>query len=151
MKGLTTEHGRFPNSNLPHDSPPMESPTNRRQPRNSLPTALDAITRSNIKRDTDLIMQSATTNLASYSYLHPQPYMNPFEPPRKRHNLKSPYMEQESRGSVLRDGSKTSTGSASPIGKTPGYRPASSGSISSAAPTEADTMHTERDSPQQSK
>lgn len=75
----------------------------------------------------------------------------PYEPPRKRH-LKSPYsLEQETRGSVLRDGSKTSTGSASPIGKSAGgYRPASSGS--SAAPTEADTLHsTERDSPQQSK
>lgn len=97
-------------------------------------------------------MQSATSNLGSYSsYLHPQPYMPiPYEPPRKRH-LKSPYsLEQETRGSVLRDGSKTSTGSASPIGKSTGYRPASSGS--SAAPTEADTLHsTERDSPQQSK
>lgn len=149
VKGLTTEHGRFPNSNLPHDSPPMESPTNRRQPRNNLPTGLDAITRNSIKRDTDLIMQSATTNLASYSsYLYPQPHMSipSFEPARKRH-LKSPYMEQENRGSVLRDG-KASTGSASPIGKTPGYRPASSGS--SAAPTEADTLQVERDSPQQS-
>lgn len=150
VKGLTTEHGRFPNSNLPHDSPPMESPTSRRQPRNNLPTALDAITRNSIKRDTDLIMQSATTNLSSYpSYLYPQSHITlPFENPRKRH-LKSPYLEQENRGSVLRDGSKTSTGSASPIGKTPGYRPASSGS--SAAPTEADTLQQERDSPQQSK
>jgi hypothetical protein len=110
---------------------------------------MDAITKSSIKRDTDLIMQSATTNFQNY--LHPQPYMQvPYEHSRKR-QMKSPYSLEQERGSVLRDGSKTSPiGSASPIGKTTGqYRPASSGS--SVAPTEADTMQPERDSPQQSK
>lgn len=53
------------------------------------------------------------------SYL---PYMQRplnFDPPRKRH-LRSPFTEQEHRDSVLRDGSKASTGSISPITK--GYR-----------------------------
>lgn len=145
---MTTEHGRCTtNSTFPHESPPVELPARRQ--RNSFAN-LDPITKSGIKRETDLIMQSAVQTFP-HNYLHPQPYMpSPYEPARKRH-MKNPYTnldQQETRGSVLRDGSKTSTGSPSPIGKT-GYRPASSGS--SVAPTEADTMQTERDSPQQSK
>ncbi|CAO1301950.1 unnamed protein product [Diamesa serratosioi] len=148
VKGLTTEHGRCANSSLPHESPPIELPTAVRRQRNNFAAGMDAITKSSIKRDTDLIMQSATTNFQNY--LHPQPYMQvPYEHSRKR-QMKSPYSLEQERGSVLRDGSKTSPiGSASPIGKTTGYRPASSGS--SVAPTEADTMQPERDSPQQSK
>lgn len=146
MKGLTTEHGRCTtDSTFPHGNPPIEVPARRQ--RNSF-SNLDPITKSGIKRETDLIMQSAVQTFPNYL---PQPYMpSPYEPARKRH-MKNPYTnldQQETRGSVLRDGSKTSTGSPSPIGKTPGYRPASSGS--SVAP-EADTLLQERDSPQQSK
>jgi hypothetical protein len=142
VKGLTTEHGRCTtNAAFPHENSPVELPARRQ--RNSFAN-LDPITKSGIKRETDLIMQSAVQTFP-HNYLHPQPYMpSPYEPARKRH-LKNPYTnidQQETRGSVLRDGSKAaSTGSPSPIGK--GYnRP---------APTEADTMQTERDSPQQSK
>lgn len=149
VKGLTTEHGRCTtNSTFPHENAPVELPPRRQ--RNSFAN-LDPITKSGIKRETDLIMQSAVQTFP-HSYLHPQPYMpSPYEPARKRHmkNLYTTLDQQETRGSVLRDGSKAaSTGSPSPIGKS-GYRPASSGS--SVAPTEADTMQTERDSPQQSK
>jgi hypothetical protein len=149
VKGLTTEHGRCTtNTTFPHETSPVETMPPRRQ-RNSFAN-LDPITKSGIKRETDLIMQSAVQTFP-HNYLHPTPYMpSPYEPARKRH-MKNPYTnldQQETRGSVLRDGSKTSTGSPSPIGKG-GYRPASSGS--SVAPTEADTMQTERDSPQQSK
>lgn len=148
VKGLTTEHGRCTtNTTFPHETSPVELPARRQ--RNSFAN-LDPITKSGIKRETDLIMQSAVQTFP-HNYLHPQPYMpSPYEPARKRH-MKNPYTnldQQETRGSVLRDGSKTSTGSPSPVGKA-GYRPASSGS--SVAPTEADTMQTERDSPQQSK
>jgi hypothetical protein len=149
VKGLTTEHGRCTtnSTSFPHESSPVEMP--QRRQRNSF-SNLDPITKSGIKRETDLIMQSAVQTFP-HNYLHPQPYMaSPYEPARKRH-LKNPYTnldQQETRGSVLRDGSKTSVGSPSPIGK-PYNRPASSGS--SVAPTEADTMQTERDSPQQSK
>jgi hypothetical protein len=149
VKGLTTEHGRCTtnSTSFPHENSPVELPPRRQ--RNSF-SNLDPITKSGIKRETDLIMQSAVQTFP-HNYLHPQPYMaSPYEPARKRH-LKNPYTnldQQETRGSVLRDGSKTSTGSPSPIGKAYN-RPASSGS--SVAPTEADTMQTERDSPQQSK
>ncbi|KAL7041315.1 hypothetical protein ACKWTF_000722 [Chironomus riparius] len=150
VKGLTTEHGRCTtNTNFPSDS---SSPTDlpSRRLRNSF-SNLDPITKSGIKRETDMIMAGAVTSFP-HNYLQPQPYMpSPYEPARKRHmkNLYTNIDQQETRGSVLRDGSKTSTGSPSPVGKTAGYRPASSGS--SAAHTEADTMQTERDSPQQSK
>uniref|UniRef100_A0A6P4F7K9 Broad-complex core protein isoforms 1/2/3/4/5-like n=1 Tax=Drosophila rhopaloa TaxID=1041015 RepID=A0A6P4F7K9_DRORH len=70
-----------------------------------------------------------------------------YEPLRKR-PLRSPYPEQEQRGSVLRDGSKSSE-CPSPINKPPYHRPSSS--ASSTAPTEADTMHSERASPQSSR
>lgn len=149
VKGLTTEHGRCTtNTTFPHENAPVELPARRQ--RNSF-AHLDPITKSGIKRETDLIMQSAVQTFP-HNYLHPQPYMpSPYEPARKRSmkNLYTNLDQQETRGSVLRDGSKAaSTGSPSPIGKS-GYRPASSGS--SVAPTEADTMQTERDSPQQSK
>ncbi|KAG5676152.1 hypothetical protein PVAND_006001 [Polypedilum vanderplanki] len=153
VKGLTTEHGRcatnnsnFPQENNAERTPEAAAPTSRRF-RNSF-SQLDPITKSGIKRETDMIMAGAITSFPTYL---PQPYMpSPYEPARKRHmkNLYTNTDQQETRGSVLRDGSKTSTGSPSPISsKTGNYRPASSGS--SAAP-EADTMQTERDSPQQS-
>lgn len=79
------------------------------------------------------------------NHLYQRPH--PFDPPRKRH-LRSPFpTEQETRDSVLRDGSKTSTGSVSPISK--GYRPGSSASTT--APSEADSLKMERVSPQQSR
>lgn len=67
-----------------------------------------------------------------------------FEPPRKR-ALRSPFGEQQevTRGSVLRDG-KSSSDSVSPQGKQ--YRPSSSASSTNL--TEADTMQSERASPQ---
>lgn len=152
MKGLTTEHGRCAtnNSNFPQENAlPADAPTPRRQ-RNSF-AHLDPITKSDIKRETDMIMAGAVTTFP-HNYLNPQPYHmpSPYEPARKRKNLYTSLDQQETtRGSVLRDGSKTSVGSPSPIGKSASYnRPTSSGS--SAAP-EADTMQTERDSPQQSK
>ena len=148
MKGLTTEHGRCTTNSTFPDNAPVELPARRQ--RNSF-SNLDPLTKSGIKRETDLIMQSAVTTFP-HNYLHPQPFMpSPYEPARKRHmkNLYTNLDQQETRGSVLRDGSKAaSTGSPSPIGKS-GYRPASSGS--SVAPTDADTMQSERDSPQQAK
>lgn len=152
MKGLTTEHGRCTtNTNFPPESTlPADAAPSRRL-RTSFQN-LDPITKSGIKRETDMIMAGAVASFP-HTYLNPQPYMpSPYEPaPRKR---KTPYtnldLQETTRGSVLRDGSKTtSVGSPSPIGKSANYRPNSSGS--SAAPTEADTMQTERDSPQQSK
>lgn len=99
-----------------------------------------------------MIMAGAVSTFP-HNYLNPQPYHmpSPYEPARKRKNLYTNLDQQETRGSVLRDGSKTSVGSPSPVGKSSANynRPTSSGS--SAAPTEADTMQTERDSPQQSK
>jgi hypothetical protein len=151
VKGLTTEHGRCTTNSTPypHENPPVELPT--RRVRNSF-SNLDPITKSGIKRETDLIMQGAISNFTGSNYMHPNAYIpNPFEPARKRH-MKSSYtnLEQETtRGSVLRDGSKASVGSPSPVGKNLYNRPESSGS--SATHTEADTMQTERDSPQQSK
>lgn len=148
MKGLTTEHGRCTtNTNFPPENQmPVDLPTTRRI-RTSFQN-LDPITKSGIKRETDMIMAGAVTSFPNY--LNPQPYMpSPYEPARKRKNPYTSLDQQETRGSVLRDGSKTSVGSPSPVGKSANYRPTSSGS--SAAPTEADTMQTERDSPQQSK
>lgn len=149
MKGLTTEHGRCTtNTNFPQEnSLPTDAPPTSRRLRTSFQN-LDPITKSGIKRETDMIMAGAVTSFP-HTYLNPTPYMpSPYEPARKRKNLYTNLDQQETRGSVLRDGSKTSVGSPSPIGKSANYRPTSSGS--SAAP-EADTMQTERDSPQQSK
>lgn len=158
VKGLTAEHGRFnqPSSQThpPPSSPHHEPPVTRRQShqqRSSL-ASLDSYAKS-VKRETDMIMHSSPASLSSYpSYMPPYlPQMN-FEPPRKRH-LKSPFQEQDSpRGSVLRDGSKAGLSSPSPVGKG-GYGAGSNrpSSVSSNAPTEADTQQMERNSPQQSK
>jgi hypothetical protein len=105
--------------------------------------------RNSIKRETDMILKSSSVIPGFSPYLTPQYNPLPYEahPQQRKRHLQSLYTEQEARGSVLRDGSKASTGSASPISKS--YRPASSGS--SVAPTEADTLQADRDSPQQSK
>lgn len=102
----------------------------------------------NLKQECDSLMQSSTAGALAASM---PPYVPPiyrpmsFEPPRKR-VLRSPYGEPEVRGSVLRDGSKNSSSEcASPISKPPYHRPSSS--ASSNAPTEADTMQSERTSP----
>ncbi|XP_058120628.1 zinc finger protein chinmo [Anopheles ziemanni] len=88
-----------------------------------------------------------STPASSFSpYLQPAAYMPPYD--RKR-PLRSPFYEHQeaTRDSVLRDG-KASAGNGSPVSGSKNYRPSSSGS--SATPTEADTIHTDRDSPQQS-
>lgn len=169
VKGLTAEHGRFntnPNqSHQPPNSPLHEPPVTRtrqqhqpqqqQQQRNSL--SLNEVFAKNVKRETDMILHSTPSALASYASQYLPPYMpqlNYPEHPRKR-PLKSPYSEQESpRGSVLREGSKgTPVSSQSPVGgKSYGGsagRPASS--ASSVAPTEADTQQMERNSPQSTK
>lgn len=62
-------------------------------------------------------------------------------------------MDQEasSRGSVLRDGSKATVSSQSPVGSKYAASVGRPSSGSSIAPTEADTQQMERNSPQQSK
>lgn len=144
---MTTEHGRIANQNQAQQDGPLESPPTRRNQRNSLSSSLENLARTNIKRENDMIMHSTGAALGYPSYLTPTYLHTPYEPQRKR-GLRSPYSEQETRGSVLRDGSKASIRSASPIGNK-SYRPASSGS--SVAPTEADTLQADRDSPQQSR
>lgn len=180
MKGLTAEHGRFnsnSNPNQSHQSPSSPhhepvAPVTRRQSQlasaqpHTQRSPLDSFVAKSIKRETDMILHSTPSALASYApqYMPPfLPQLNYPEHPRKR-SLKSPYLDQESsRGSVLRDGSKgTPVSSQSPVGGkrgSSGYgdgsaagstgRPASS--ASSVAPTEADTQQMERNSPQQSK
>ncbi|KAH8412379.1 hypothetical protein KR009_001612 [Drosophila setifemur] len=107
----------------------------------------------NLKQECDSLMHPGSSGSSSgMGYTHVPPiYHRPmsYEPLRKR-ALRSPYAEQELRGSVLRDGSKNSSSECpSPINKPPYHRPSSS--ASSTAPTEADTMHSERASPQSSR
>lgn len=168
VKGLTAEHNRFTNpsssssTNVPSAHPPPSSPQchdvspmSRRQSHQTRGnmSSLDSYAKS-VKRETDMIMHSSPASLTSYQpYLTPYlPQMN-FEPPRKRHQ-KSPFMDQDSspRGSVLRDGSKgMGLNSPSPVGGKSGYGGGRPSSVSSNAPTEADTQQMERNSPQQSK
>lgn len=160
VKGLTTEHGRFASANATqpqpsfHETPNnLPSPAARRQQRNSLSASLESINRA-VK--TESLAGSGggggggggTTTSNFSSYLQPSYLPQPYEASRKR-SIRSPYFEQQeaTRGSVLRDG-KASVGNDSPVSGSKNYRPSSSGS--SAAPTEADTLHTDRDSPQQS-
>lgn len=103
-----------------------------------------------LKQECDSLMHPGGSSSSSggMGYTHVPPIYRPisYEPLRKR-ALRSPYAEQEQRGSVLRDGSKNSSSECpSPINKPPYHRPSSS--ASSTAPTEADTMHSERASPQ---
>lgn len=166
VKGLTTEHGRFASANATqsqqpafHESNNLPSPASRRQQRNSLSASLESINRigGGIVKNEPLPGSgggggaggggsgATTPNFASYL---PPTYIPPsYETSRKR-SIRSPFYEEATRGSVLRDG-KASVGNDSPVSGSKNYRPSSSGS--SAAPTEADTAHTDRDSPQQSK
>ncbi|XP_021701430.1 zinc finger protein chinmo isoform X1 [Aedes aegypti] len=169
VKGLTTEHGRFASANATqsqqpafHESNNLPSPASRRQQRNSLSASLESINRiGGIVKNEPLPgggggggggggaggggSGGATTPNFS-SYLPPTYMPTPYESSRKR-SIRSPFYEEATRGSVLRDG-KASVGNDSPVSGSKNYRPSSSGS--SAAPTEADTAHTDRDSPQQS-
>lgn len=99
-----------------------------------------------LKQECDSLMHPSSSTLGAMpSYVPPMYRPMSYEPLRKR-ALRSPYAEQEVRGSVLRDGSKNPSECPSPISKPPYHRPSSS--ASSTAPTEADTMHSERASPQ---
>lgn len=164
-----------------HENPPPESPSGRRNNRNSISgnggnngggvggnggsggggsggggnssgnnnnnSSAGALGLGILKQECDSIMHPSSSTLGGIPPYMPQMYRPiSFEPPRKR-ALRSPYAEQEIRGSVLRDGSKNSSDSASPNSKP--YRPLSS--ASSTAPTEADTMQSERASPESSR
>jgi len=101
-----------------------------------------------LKQECDSLMHpSSSSSSLGMAYVPPM-YHRPisFNEPLRKRILRSPYAEQEQRGSVLRDGSKNSSECPSPINKPPYHRPSSS--ASSTAPTEADTMHSERASPQ---
>ncbi|EDW03774.1 GH11419 [Drosophila grimshawi] len=105
-----------------------------------------------LKQECDSLMHpSSSTSLGAMSGYVPPMYHRPmsFNEPLRKRALRSPFAEQELRGSVLRDGSKNSSECPSPINKPPYHRPSSS--ASSTAPTEADTMHSERASPQSSR
>lgn len=155
----------------------LPSPASRRAQRNSLSASLESINRV-VKNEQGVNSQAGgnsgidrgglgdrggpddgpdggrrrggSTTPSFSSYLQPSYLPQPYESSRKR-SMRSPFYEphQEAtaRGSVLRDG-KASIGNDSPVSGSKNYRPSSSGS--SAAPTEADTAHTDRDSPQQS-
>ncbi|XP_055386537.1 zinc finger protein chinmo isoform X2 [Condylostylus longicornis] len=173
VKGLSTEHGRLAAAQSQSHESPIESPTNRRHnSRNSL-SSQGGNEGSNIsgiggvgsgasgvsgnsgvggvggslKQECDSLMHPSSSSLGGIPSYLPSIYRPlTYDPPRKRH-FRSPFPEQETRGSVLRDGSKGSSESASPLNKS--YRPSSS--ASSTAPTEADTMQSERASPQSSR
>lgn len=158
VKGLTTEHGRFASANATQPQPFHETPNNlpspaaRRQQRNSLSASQESINRA-VKSESLAGSGGGggggSTPTANFSsYLQPSYLPQPYETSRKR-SIRSPFFEHQeaTRGSVLRDG-KASVGNDSPVSGSKNYRPSSSGS--SAAPTEADTVHTDRDSPQQS-
>ncbi|KAG4070846.1 hypothetical protein HA402_011072 [Bradysia odoriphaga] len=153
VKGLSTEHGRLAAAQSQSHETQLDTSLNRRQQRNSLsggstPSTPVHTAHTSLKQECDSIMHPSSSSLGGFSpYLPPMYRPITFDAARKRH-LRSPFTEQEiSRQSVLRDGSKGSAESASPVSK--GYRPASS--ASSTAPTEADTMQTERASPQSSR
>lgn len=101
----------------------------------------------NLKQECDSLIHTNNSTLSNVvpSYVPPMYRPIAYEPLRKR-ALRSPYAEQELRGSVLRDGSKNSPECSSPVSKANYHRPSSS--ASSTAPTEADTIHSERISPQ---
>lgn len=177
VKGLSTEHGRLAAAQAQqHEHPPPESPSGRRNNRNSISgnggnngggvggnggsgggggssggnnnsSSGGPLGMGILKQECDSLMHPSSSTLGGIPPYMPQMYRPmSFEPPRKR-ALRSPYAEQEIRGSVLRDGSKNSSDSASPNSKP--YRPLSS--ASSTAPTEADTMQSERASPESSR
>lgn len=100
----------------------------------------------NIKQEGDSLIHTNNSTLTNVvpSYIMPMYRPITYEPLRKR-VLRSPYAEQELRGSVLRDGSKNFPECSSPVNKGVYYRPSSS--ASSTTPTEADTLHSEHVSP----
>lgn len=140
MKGLSTEHGRLAAAQSQSHESQIDSPLGRRQQRNSLSgssgnggggnlvnslsgsgntsSSSGHLGLSSLKQECDSLMHPSSSSLGGISpYLPPMYRPLTFDPPRKRH-LRSPYTEQETRGSVLRDGSKGgSTESASPINK----------------------------------
>lgn len=137
VKGLSTEHGRLAAAQSQSHENQLNSSVSRRQQRNSVsgggggngggggggsapPTPVHTGLNS-LKQECDSIMHPSSSGLGSFSpYLPPMYRPLPYDPPRKRH-LRSPFSEQEiSRQSVLRDGSKGSAESASPVSK--GYR-----------------------------
>ncbi|XP_053695929.1 zinc finger protein chinmo [Sabethes cyaneus] len=164
VKGLTTEHGKFASANAAQPQTPnnLPSPASRRQQRNSLSASLESINR--VVKNEPLSGSGAggggcaggggggggSTTPNFSSYLQPSYLPQPYESSRKR-SIRSPFYEHQeatARGSVLRDGKTSIPGNDSPVSGSKNYRPSSSGS--SAAATEADTVHTDRDSPQQS-
>ncbi|XP_065088395.1 zinc finger protein chinmo isoform X4 [Ochlerotatus camptorhynchus] len=165
VKGLTTEHGRFASANATqsqqpafHESNNLPSPAARRQQRNSLSASLESINRIGGKNESLAGSggggggagggSGGTTTPNFSSYLPPTYMPQPYETTNRKRSIRSPFYEETTRGSVLRDGKATGVGNDSPVSGSKNYRPSSSGS--SAAPTEADTVHTDRDSPHQS-
>lgn len=127
VKGLSTEHGRLAAAQSQSHETQMDTSTqNRRQQRNSMsggstPSTPVHTGLNSLKQECDSIMHPSSSGLGGFSPYLPTMYRPlPFDPPRKRH-LRSPFTEQEiSRQSVLRDGSKGSAESPSPVSK--GYR-----------------------------
>jgi len=133
VKGLSTEHGRLAAAQS------QSHEQDRRHQRNSGDGALPLNT---LKQECDSLMNPSSSGMAGFTPYLPQMY-RPYDASRKR-NQRSPFSEQD-RQSVLRDGSRGSAENAT----TKRNRPSSS--ASSTAPTEADTMQTERASPQSSR
>lgn len=132
VKGLSTEHGRLAAAqSQSHDAQldtSSSSAMSRRQQRVSMsgsgstPSTPVHSGMNSLKQECDSIMHPSSSGLGGFSPYLPNMYHRPlpFDPPRKRH-LRSPFTEQEiSRQSVLRDGSKGSAESPSPVSK--GYR-----------------------------
>ncbi|KAL5280756.1 chinmo family protein [Megaselia abdita] len=163
VKGLSTEHGRLAAAQTQSHESLENSPTSRgRHHRNSVTGSGAGANSSSsstasgngdhsrglTKQECDSLMHPSSSSLGGLSpYLPPIYRPMSYEPPRKR-ALRSPFTEQQevTRGSVLRDG-KSSSDSVSPQGKQ--YRPSSSASSTNL--TEADTMQSERASPQSSR
>lgn len=124
VKGLSTEHGRLAAAQSQSHETQLDTSLNRRQQRNSLSggstPSTPVHTAHTLKQECDSIMHPSSSSLGFSSYLPPMYRPITFDANRKR-QLRSPFTEQEiSRQSVLRDGSKGSAESASPVSK--GYR-----------------------------
>lgn len=95
--------------------------------RNSLSNASGSLGHTSnlgsLKQECDSLMHPSSSNLTPYpSYQLPIYNRMPFDhPPRKRPHRNQYTTNEQERGSVLRDGSKGSTESASPISKTYRY------------------------------
>lgn len=125
VKGLSTEHGRLAAAQSQQNVQSNDSaPLGRRHFKN-MPdaspsgSAANANAMNSLKQECDSLMNPSSSGLGGFSPYISQIYrpLN-FDPPRKRQQQRSPFTEQEhSRQSVLRDGSKGSAESASPINK----------------------------------